>query len=56
MANRRGYWSLETADVDGVSTDDQTMFTLSQADLDHIAELIKEGYTEGEIVADEEDE
>lgn len=56
MANRQGYWSLITADVDGVTTDDQTMFTLSEADLEHIADQIKQGYTEGEIISDEEDE
>ena len=43
MAKERGWWTLECT----VEPDDY--------DLEHIAELIKEGYTSGEICADEED-
>ena len=41
MATESGWWELKT------TTETE------QVDLDHIAELVKEGYTSGEIVADE---
>jgi hypothetical protein len=41
MAKSRGWWTIE--------------FTVepSESDLDHIAEMIKQGCTQGEIVKDE---
>lgn len=46
MANTSGWWKLE------INVDE-----LSDADREHIARLIIEGYTEGELAADEtEDE
>lgn len=45
MANKNGWWKLEI--------DEQIV--LSTTDLEHISELIEQGYTSGEIVADEED-
>jgi len=44
MAKERGWWKL-TCTVEP-----------SDSDLEHIAKVIKEGYTEGEIVCDEEDD
>lgn len=44
MATERGWWTLNTTtETNGI-------------DLEHIAELIKEGYTNGEICEDEQDE
>lgn len=50
MANHRGWWKLELANVD---TDDE--LELSDADNEHIQDLIAQGYREGEIVKDEEE-
>lgn len=44
MAKESGWWTLNTT----VEPD--------QNDLDHIATLIKDGYTNGEIVQDESEE
>lgn len=44
MAVERGWWKLTTT----VEPND--------TDLEHIAELIKQGYTEGEIVGGDEEE
>lgn len=44
MANVRTWWKLEISDEDA---------ELSDADREHIAGLIKEGYTHGEVVKDE---
>ena len=44
MAKESGWWKLDCT----VEPDD--------SDLEHIAELIKEGYVEGEICADDSDE
>ena len=49
--DKMGWWKLEAWKLDskGEETDE-----LSDADLEHIAENIKEGYTSGEINDDEE--
>ena len=47
MAKNDGWWDLE---IKGNRPDE-----LSEADLEHIAELIKEGYTSGEIIGDEDE-
>jgi hypothetical protein len=47
MAKHAGWWSL--------SLDGNEHHELSQIDLEHIAELIVNGYNTGEIVKDEED-
>jgi len=47
MAKERGWWDLDLHD--------QRMDDLSDADREHIAALIKEGITGGELVKDEED-
>ena len=47
MARNRGWWSLE---LEGNNDHE-----LSDVDREHIAEKIKEGYTSGEVVKDEED-
>lgn len=44
MAKNKGWWTLE---LNGNSHND-----LSEVDLEHIAELIKQGYTNGEIIKD----
>lgn len=44
MASENGWWELKTTTE------------TNQVDLDHIAELIKEGYTSGEIVGCDEEE
>lgn len=44
MAKQGGSWHLETTVIP------------NDMDLEHIAEMIKDGYTSGEIVQDEEDE
>ncbi len=49
MANKNGWWSIEIS-----NSDDEESIALSDCDREHIAELIKQGYTEGEIVAEEE--
>jgi hypothetical protein len=46
MAEQRGWWRL---DITGARE-------LSEADREHIGELIADGFTEGEIVADEPQE
>jgi hypothetical protein len=45
MANKRSWWRLIISDDDCV---------LNEADLDHIADCIKNGYTEGEICETED--
>ena len=52
MANKSGWWTLE------IKNEFEEEVELDDTDLGHIAELIKEGYTEGEICKtwDEEDE
>lgn len=49
MANFEAWWKLE------LNPDYQNgaHLELTDADLEHIAELIKQGFTEGEIVRDE---
>jgi len=47
MANERGWWKLTYNSVESDNDLD-----LDEADLEHIAEAIKEGYTEGEIVGE----
>ena len=49
MAEHRGWWSLN---IENVDTDDP--LKLTTADLEHIAESLKNGYISGEIVKDEE--
>ena len=44
MASKRGWWTLDTGDTE-----------LDDGDLEHIAQLIREGYTSGEICASEDD-
>ena len=44
MANERGWWKLDV----NVEIDD--------CDREHIAQMILEGYTEGEICGNDEDE
>lgn len=44
MAAQQGWWNLTTT------------VEPSEADLEHIADMIKDGFTEGQIVADGEDE
>ena len=51
MANHRGWWNLSVSNVD-----DDSIMVLSDCDLEHIAECIKNECTSGEIVKDEEDE
>lgn len=43
MANKRGWWKLDVGDV-----------VLSDGDREHIANLITVGYTEGEIIKDQD--
>lgn len=43
MANESGSWELKTT------------VEPNQVDLDHIAEMVKQGYTSGEVVKDEID-
>ena len=45
MAKSRGWWKLEVGDC-----------YPNECDIEHIADLIRQGYTEGEICEDEEDE
>ncbi len=47
MANQRGWWELKTSGLEHANID------LSDCDKEHIAEMIKQGYTSGEIVEDE---
>lgn len=51
MANQSGWWQFEYHSTD---SDTDEPIELTDVDLEHIAELIKDGYTEGEIVKDEE--
>jgi hypothetical protein len=44
MAKEGGWWSLDTT------------VEPNECDLEHIAEMIKQGYTSGEIVQDEREE
>jgi len=48
MAKKQGWWELKITPPRIESEPNDT-------DLEHIAELIKQGYTQGEIVADEEE-
>ena len=41
-----GWWKLEAWKEDSKGNDAE----LDDADIEHIAELIKEGYTQGEVV------
>jgi protein-tyrosine phosphatase len=43
MANKSGWWTLEIED--GCIPDD--------FDLEHIADMIKQGFTEGEIIGED---
>jgi len=45
MAKNKGWWDLNLTE--------NTSEELSDADREHIAELIKQGFTSGEIVKDE---
>ncbi len=47
MADRQNWWTLTLADPDG---------ELSDADREHIAEQIRNGFIEGQVVADSEPE
>ena len=47
MAENSGWWIL--------SLDDNSHNELSDCDLEHIAECIRDGYTSGEIVQDDEE-
>ena len=49
MAKTQGWWKLVIHPVE------LQQEQLPDVDLEHIAELIKQGYTEGEIVEDEEE-
>lgn len=51
MANQQGWWQLEYHPID--SNQDEA-FEISENDLQHIAQLITEGFTEGEVVKDED--
>lgn len=53
MANQRGWWQIDWHPVDGL---EEKPFILSEADLEHIAAMVRSGFTEGEIVYEEEDE
>jgi hypothetical protein len=53
MATAHGWWKLS---IDRTDSDVDTPIELGDADLEHIAELIKKGYTEGEIVRDDNDD
>lgn len=46
MADQRGWWELTLSPND---------LELSEVDQEHIGELIKEGYTSGEVVEDEDE-
>lgn len=52
MKTYHGSWELKTATW---NDDDSSLIELSETTLDHIAELIKEGYTSGDIVEEVED-
>ena len=49
MANHRGWWEIKFSNVDN---DDE--IELSDADLEHVAGLIKDGFLAGEVTKDEE--
>jgi len=51
MANKNGWWKITAT-----NSDDDEEIELTDCDYDHIAEQIKEGYSEGEIVKDESEE
>jgi len=44
----RGYWKLDASFFDDRE--------VGESDREHIAEMIKEGYTEGELVAEDNDD
>lgn len=44
MASKNGWWTLECT------------IEPNDSDLEHIAEAIRDGFTEGEIIQDEEDD
>lgn len=46
---KRGWWTIKYEAVD------EEFVEPNDADLEHIAELIKEGYTSGEILQEEEE-
>ena len=46
----RGWWKIEYEAVD------EGFVEPNEVDLEHIAEMIKEGYTSGEIIQEEEPE
>jgi len=52
MANKSGWWTIE------YKNEHEEEIELDDVDLDHIAELVKEGFTEGEILKtwDEDEE
>lgn len=47
---KRGWWKLTW-----VSTSEPEITELNDADLEHIGQLVKEGYTEGEIIQDDDE-
>jgi len=44
-----GYWKVDI----NIRDDDDNEIKPNDADLEHIAEMIKQGYTQGEIVHEE---
>jgi hypothetical protein len=48
METKRSWWSLTIQDYPN--------YKPSDADLDHIAEMIKQGYDQGELIQENEDE
>ena len=48
MKIKRSWWSLTIQDYPN--------FKPNEADLEHIAKCIKEGYTQGELVQEEEED
>lgn len=52
MSNAHGWWKLS---IEKTDPDVDKQIELADDDLEHIAELIKQGYTEGEIVRDNDD-
>ena len=48
MAKKQGWWELKI-------TPDRLESEPNETDLEHIAELIKKGFTQGEIVEDQND-
>jgi len=45
----RGWWKIEINGIDK----DLSLADLNECDLEHIADLIKEGFREGEIIHEE---